>query len=226
MAQIFHIRLTRKVSSVSHIQISQGLWSCPVVFSSYCILFVAQLWQHKALIYSEAFGGVCRARARRAITLTSNCRQMQPRDGDHKSVSDEPQHSQLICIHPPAGLLSESISTGAETTAAEAGGMSETLTRRRCSVSGIKSGALWVRFASSYGKLMCLGQNVNCLARGGHDHWLRGLVGNGIWVSVFDLMLPLWNQNLSFEFSYISLVWKLNFHFQLRFFDRTTKAIG
>lgn len=119
-AQIFYIR--HKVSSVSHVQIFQQFRSRPEVFSSYCILFEAQLWQHKALIYSEAVGGACRARARRAITLTSNCRQMQPRDGDHKSVSDEPRHSQLICIHPPAGLLSESISTGAETTAAEAGG--------------------------------------------------------------------------------------------------------
>lgn len=91
-------------------------------FWSYCILFVAQLWQHKALIYSKAVGGACRARARRAITLTSNCRETQPRDRDHKSVSDEPRHSQLICIHPTAGLLSESISTGAETAAAAAVG--------------------------------------------------------------------------------------------------------
>lgn len=152
-----------------------------VFFSSYCILFGAQLWQHKALIYSEAVGGAWQARARWAITLTPNCRQTQPRDEDHKSVSDEPRHSQLICIHPSAGLLSESISTGAETTAAEAGGMSETLTRRRCSVSGIRSDALGVRFASSYCKWMCLGQNVSCLAHCGHDHWLGGL-----WEKVSD----------------------------------------
>lgn len=125
-AQIYHSRLAatqhlRCQNRVHHFQIFPQLQSRPLFFGgSYCILFVAQLWQHKALIYSEAVGGACRARARRAITLTSNCRETQPRDGDHKSVSDEPRHSQLICIHPPAGLLSESISTGAETAAAAA----------------------------------------------------------------------------------------------------------
>lgn len=154
-AQIYHSRPAatqhlRCQNRVHHVQIFPQLQCRPLSFWSYCILFVAQLWQHKALIYSEAVGGARQARARRAITLTSNCRETQPRDGDHKSVSDEPRHSQLICIHSPAGLLSESISTGAETAAG--GGMRETLTRRRCSACGIWSDALGVRFASSYCK--------------------------------------------------------------------------
>lgn len=132
------------------------LQSRPVLFSSFFTLFEARRWQHKAVIYSEVVG---RRVPRRAVTLTSNCRQTQPGDEDHKSVSDEPRHLQLICIQPPCrAIIGKHLvwcwdgggGGGWEMGGGGGGWVSETLTRRRCSVSEIRSDALGVHFASSF----------------------------------------------------------------------------